>query len=74
MDCGAWRATGYGATELDMTEHILIVSMRYSLVLTGRKSPNDTNSSGLHYVHSYYNTRKCADTMEMIYSCGTYPD
>ena len=73
MDRGAWRATVYGATELDMIEHTLIVSMRYALVLTARKSPNNTNSSGHHYVHSYYNTRKCADTMEMIYSCGTYP-
>ena len=69
----AWRATVYGATESDMTEHTLIVSMRYALVLTGRISPNNTNSSGFHYVHSYHNTWKCADTMEIIYTCGTHP-
>ena len=27
MDRGAWRATVYGATELDMIEHTLIVGM-----------------------------------------------
>ena len=69
----AWRATVYGATESDMTEHTLIVSMRYALVLTGRISPNNTNSSGFHYAHSYHNTWKCADTMEIIYTCGIQP-
>ena len=28
IDRGAWRATVYGATELDMTEHTLIVSKK----------------------------------------------